>query len=202
MFRPFVHSHTDSGSESVAELTHKPFYPISTGELGTDAKVAENRLQAVFKRGARWNAVVLLDEADLFLAKRTSQELDRNALVNIFLRNLEYYQGLIFLTSNRVEEFDIAFDSRIHLHVSFDNPDIAVRTQIWKRFLPTTWSDSVSQNLGKDLVVNGRDIKNLMRTATLLGQGGEHVLSEDLIRELHRHNQKGRAKMTQATRSV
>jgi SpoVK/Ycf46/Vps4 family AAA+-type ATPase len=185
-----VDNTADNYLESVAELTHKPFYPISTGELGTNAKVAESKLLAIFRRGERWGAVVLLDEADLFLAKRTSTELDRNALVNIFLRNLEYYQGLIFLTSNRVEEFDFAFDSRVHLHVNFEDPDAAVRTQIWKRFLPKTWEDSVAENLGRDLVVNGRVIKNLVRTATLLSEGDEHTLSEDLIRAVHENNVK------------
>jgi AAA+ superfamily predicted ATPase len=178
----------------VAELTRKPFYPISTGALGTNARDAEHILHDIFKRGERWNAVVLLDEADLFLAKRTSQELDRNALVNVFLRNLEYYQGLIFLTSNRVEEFDHAFDSRIHLHVSFDQPDIAVRTQIWRHFIPKTWPDSAAAKLGRELEhINGREIKNLMRTATLLDESDDHELNLDLIRTIHENNLKCRA---------
>jgi AAA+ superfamily predicted ATPase len=178
----------------VADLTRKPFYPISTGVLGTNARDAERILRNIFKRGERWNAVVLLDEADLFLAKRTSQELDRNALVNVFLRNLEYYQGLIFLTSNRVEEFDHAFDSRIHLHVSFDHPDVAVRTQIWRHFMPKAWPDADAEKLGKELgLVNGREIKNLMRTATLLNQSDDHDLTLDLIRSIHENNLKCRA---------
>ena len=138
--------------------------------------------------------MVLIDEADLFLAKRTSQDIDRNALVNVFLRNLEYYQGLIFLTSNRVEEYDHAFDSRIHLHVSFEQPDIAVRTQIWKNFIPPHWPESAAEKLGKELQhINGREIKNLMRTATLLDQSADHELGQDLIRSIYEANLKCRA---------
>jgi AAA+ superfamily predicted ATPase len=174
-------------------LTHRPFYSIGTAALGTDAKTAEVALRAIFNRGERWNALVLLDEADLFLAKRTSQELDRNALVNVFLRNLEYFGGLLFLTSNRVEEFDAAFDSRIHLHISFGQPDESVRTQIWRNFLPNDWPGSDAEELAKDLKINGREIKNLMRTVALLSQSGEHTLSLDLIRSIHDMNLKGRA---------
>lgn len=161
---------------------------MGTGELSTNARIAEDALRAIFKRGERWNAALLVEEADLFLAKRTSEEFERNALVNVFLRHLEYYQGLLFLTSNRVEEFDPAFNSRIHLHVQYQEPDATIRTQIWRHFIPKNWPDSVAEGLGNDLEINGRDIKNLMRTAVLLGQGAKHTLSEDLIRTVYNIN--------------
>lgn len=47
-------------------------------------------------------AVVLLDEADVFLEERDVRDLNRNALVSVFLRALEYYEGILILTSNRV----------------------------------------------------------------------------------------------------
>ncbi|KAL1584037.1 hypothetical protein WHR41_08151 [Cladosporium halotolerans] len=148
---------------------------MGTGELSTNARVAEDALRAIFKRSERWNAALLLEEADLFLAKRTSEEFERNALVNVFLRHLEYYQGLLFLTSNRVEE-------------KYQEPDATIRTQIWRHFIPKNWPVSVAERLGKDLEINGRDIKNLMRTAVLLGQGTKHTLSEDLIRTVYNIN--------------
>lgn len=48
------------------------------------------------------NIVVLLDEADVFLEERDMKDLKRNALVSVFLRALEYYDGILILTSNRV----------------------------------------------------------------------------------------------------
>lgn len=60
-------------------------------------------------------AVVLLDEADVFLEERDMKDLNRNALVSVFLRALEYYNGIVILTSNRVGTFDEAFKSRIQL---------------------------------------------------------------------------------------
>lgn len=105
-------------------------YSISTGELGTDPGTAERVLKAIFDRAKRWDAVVLLDEADLFLTRRTIDDMQRNAFVTIFLRCMEYYQGIMFLTSNRIEDFDPAFHSRIHLSIKLDSPSAATRAKI------------------------------------------------------------------------
>ena len=60
-----------------------------------------------------WNAVLLIDEADVFLEKRGTADLMRNSLVATFLRLLEYHSGMLFLTTNRVKAFDEAFLSRV-----------------------------------------------------------------------------------------
>lgn len=43
----------------------------------------------------------MLDEAEVFLEERTQADLQRNALVSVFLRALEYYDGILILTTNR-----------------------------------------------------------------------------------------------------
>ena len=58
---------------------------------------------------------MLLDEADVFLAKRKTEDIERNSIVSVFLRIMEYYKGLLFLTTNRVGTFDEAFKSRVHI---------------------------------------------------------------------------------------
>ena len=57
--------------------------------------------------------MLLLDEADVFLEKRDLRDVHRNAMVSIFLRLLEYHSGIMFLTTNRLETIDSAFDSRV-----------------------------------------------------------------------------------------
>jgi hypothetical protein len=71
----------------------------------------EERLTQVLELAQRWKAVVLLDEADVFLAQRDNAGIERNALVSIFLRKLEYYQGILILTTNLVTHCDSAFES-------------------------------------------------------------------------------------------
>jgi len=56
-------------------------YCISGGELSTDVTKLEKRLNEIFNLTKRWNAVSLLDEADVLLCKRNSAEMDRNAVV-------------------------------------------------------------------------------------------------------------------------
>src|SRR5450432_3221982 len=83
----------------------------------------------------QWKALLLLDEADVFVEQRTSNDLVRNGLVSVFLRKLEYCEGIMFLTTNRVSQFDEAILTRIHLMLRYDKLDQAARTTIWGHFL-------------------------------------------------------------------
>lgn len=122
-------------AESVAEQMQVPLFIMSAGDLGMDSKHIEARLLSVLGMCTRWNAILLLDEADIFLEERSRHEVERNKLVSIFLRVLEYHEGIMFLTTNRVSTFDPAFQSRIH--ISIDYPDLSPdsRRKIWENFL-------------------------------------------------------------------
>lgn len=93
-------------AEGISELLHKPLYCVSSGELGTTPAQLEHELQKILDIAHSWGAVLLIDEADVYMEKRTFADMHRNALVSIFLRLLEYFQGILFLTTNRVETFD------------------------------------------------------------------------------------------------
>lgn len=98
-------------AEAVAEVTRRPLYAVSAGELGTTPKEVEGRLLNVLELAQMWDAVLLLDEAEVFLQQRNTTDVNRNALVSIFLRQLEYYQGILILTTNMAEQCDRAFES-------------------------------------------------------------------------------------------
>jgi hypothetical protein len=76
-----------------------------------------------------------LDEADVYVKQRSSSDLVRNGLVSVFLRKLEYCEGIMFLTTNRVSQFDVAILSRIHLMFKYDDLSKAAGRQIWERFI-------------------------------------------------------------------
>lgn len=78
---------------------------------------------------------MLLDEADVFLEERSLHEIERNKLVSIFLRLVEYNEGIMFLTTNRVQTFDPAFQSRIHISLDYPELSIESRATVWKNFL-------------------------------------------------------------------
>ncbi|KUI64420.1 hypothetical protein VM1G_11209 [Cytospora mali] len=72
------------------------------------------------------------DEADVFLAQRNKEDFQRNGLVAVFLRVLEYYAGVLFLTTNRVGDFDEAFTSRIHVSLYYPELDKDKTLQIFR----------------------------------------------------------------------
>ncbi|KAJ5595295.1 uncharacterized protein N7459_001503 [Penicillium hispanicum] len=167
-------------AESVAEVMHVPLYAMSAGDLGTDAEKVEDSLKEILRMIPKWGAVLLLDEADVFMETRTSTDLHRNELVSIFLRMLEYYEGILFLTTNRAEHIDPAFESRIHVSLTYKNLDFASRRHVWLQFIGRSTSaepftDAQLDNLAS-VELNGRQIKNLLKTASLLAWSQEATL--------------------------
>lgn len=122
-------------AEGIAELLKCPLYMVTAGELGTDPRTLEVELQKILDIAHAWGAVLLLDEADVFLETRKIQDIHRNALVSIFLRLLEYFQGILFLTTNRVETFDDAFQSRIHIALRYSELSVKAKKTVFKLFI-------------------------------------------------------------------
>lgn len=79
-------------AESVAEVMQVPLYVMSAGDLGSNAHTVERNLKNILRMVPKWGAVLLLDEADVFMEARSATDLERNELVSIFLRMLEYYE--------------------------------------------------------------------------------------------------------------
>ncbi|KAI3318861.1 hypothetical protein HD806DRAFT_511181 [Xylariaceae sp. AK1471] len=106
-------------AEAVALWHRKPLFVITCGDLGFTPQGVESSLSEIFRLAHLWNCILLLDEADVFLSQRETNALQRNALVSVFLRVLEYYNGILFLTTNRVGTLDEAFKSRVHLSLYY-----------------------------------------------------------------------------------
>ncbi|KAF1969109.1 P-loop containing nucleoside triphosphate hydrolase protein [Bimuria novae-zelandiae CBS 107.79] len=101
-------------AEGVAETAQKPLYRVTCGDVGTKAEEVEGYLESVLHLGKIWDCVVLLDEAEVFLECRSLDDLQRNTLVSVFLRVIEYHEGILILTSNRDGTVDVE-DLRDHL---------------------------------------------------------------------------------------
>ena len=102
-------------AECIAAHVNKPLYPLTSGDLPVFPDELEEQLQGHFALAERWGCILLLGEADVFLQRRRLNELNINAMVSVFLRQLEYYKGTLFLTTNRVGDMNPAFKSRIHV---------------------------------------------------------------------------------------
>ncbi|PLN81396.1 P-loop containing nucleoside triphosphate hydrolase protein [Aspergillus taichungensis] len=167
-------------AESVAELAEKPLYRVTCGDIGTHPEEVEQYLESALHLGKIWGCVVLLDEADVFLQERTLSDLKRNALVTVFLRVLEYYDGILILTSNRVGTFDEAFKSRIQLSLHYPNLSQSQRLKVWRNLLnrlkrldqPSIDFDDIECYVAElaEKNMNGREIRNAITTARQLAK--------------------------------
>jgi hypothetical protein len=124
-------------------------------------------LSEIFDIASSWKAVLLLDEADVFVEQRSLSEASRNALVCVLLRSLEYYEGILFLTTNRVKTIDEAIASRIHLPLRYVDLNQSARKEVWQSFLKTaSAAQSVTPLTNKDFgrlaekVLNGRQVRD------------------------------------------
>ena len=122
-------------AEAVADRTHRPLFYLQAEDLGINAAALGANIKRVFEMATDWDAVILLDEADVFMAERNPNDIHRNELVSIFLRELEYFRGIIFLTTNLYSTIDTAFRSRVSLHLLFQALDCDARETVWRKFL-------------------------------------------------------------------
>ncbi|CAN9304631.1 unnamed protein product [Alternaria sp. RS040] len=166
-------------AESIAEFVQRPLYRVTCGDIGTDAESVEKYLESALYIGSTWDCVVLLDEADVFLEERTKMDLQRNALVSVFLRVLEYYDGILILTTNRIGTFDEAFKSRIQLALHYPPLNREGRWEVWRNFVQAL--SEAGENINGEEIsgkldilarhkLNGRQIRNTISTARQLAQ--------------------------------
>lgn len=164
-------------------------------DVGTSAGVVEVNLGRVFELATQWKAILLFDEADIFLETRSVNDLLRNTLVSVLLRLLEYFQGILFLTSNRVKTFDEAFQSRVNLAVHFKELSASQRKKVWRLWMERLGSEDIGDGErfkeelqeGGELEkaeLNGRQIRNVFRSALAMararGIGKQKLMYSDI----------------------
>ncbi|KAF4843503.1 Protein MSP1 [Colletotrichum siamense] len=170
--------------ESIAMRKRQPLISLTISDLRTQATSLEEELTRWFKMADKWRAILLIDECDIFLERREKKDIERNAVVSAFLRKIEYFGGLLFLTTNRVGHIDDAFMSRVHAVIGFDPLDGPRREKIWDSLLAKLNRDRrgeirISNGAKKFLKTpevleytdwNGREIRNAFQTAIALAE--------------------------------
>jgi SpoVK/Ycf46/Vps4 family AAA+-type ATPase len=177
---------------------------LTSSDIGSNPTKIEAILSDGFQTASSWGAVLLIDEADVFMERRSTNDLKRNVLVAGFLRALEFYDGILFLTTNRVGSFDDAFISRIHVKLYYPEFTDQERQRVWKTFI-----DKLQRDRGSSIRVsidakefirgkamrevrwNGREIRNAFQTAVALAEyedvrdeEGKVVLTDGHLRSI------------------
>ncbi|BBU60648.1 hypothetical protein MSC49_05830 [Methylosinus sp. C49] len=153
-------------AEVYSEIIQRPLYRVHSGQLGLNVATMETALKEILTRAQRWGAVMLIDEADVYI-KRRDDNIAMNAVVGVFLRVLEYFNGLLFLTTNRVDDIDEAIVSRCIALIKYSPPDDDAKRRIW-RVMSDQFELKLADALIDDLVAvfpyaTGRDIKGLAK---------------------------------------
>ena len=174
-------------AEVFSETSQRPLYSVQCSQLGTNPEELEWALKLAFTRARRWNAILLLDEADVYVAQRGT-DLTQNAIVGVFLRVLEYYDGVLFLTTNRADAVDDAVASRCIARLNYAAPPTEDQRTLW-RILADAIGVRVDAAAIDDIVaayprLSGRDIKNLLKLASLMlgARGGGAALDLATVR--------------------
>lgn len=165
--------------EAVAEKLNKPLIKVSLGNLFQPQQL-KDELKRSFERAKKYNAILLLDEVDVFIRKRGDNPMfDENTAT--FLKTLEYYDGILFMTTNLVNMIDPAIFSRVHACLEYSKQEASDRKNIWKSMLNNTLLKYVVGtkeqqeemfNQLADININGREIKNAIQNAV------SHAISE------------------------
>ncbi|KAI1116481.1 hypothetical protein F5Y14DRAFT_459113 [Nemania sp. NC0429] len=175
----------------VAQLAGKPLFSVGVSDIGIEGEKVERNLEKIFALAGLWEAVLLFDEADVFLESRGDgdNDLRRNAMVSVLLRVLEYYDGILILTTNRMKSLDIAAQSRIHLAIRFTDLTPQQKINIFNSFLEQLANKGLIEDLsdltkwvekdGKKFEFNGRQIRNIISTALGIAHADKRKLNRD-----------------------
>lgn len=168
-------------AQSLAEKYMKPLYvvclsdgntrvsltvQVPAGQIGVEPTKVEELLTVMFETASRWRAVLLIDEADIFLTERSTMNSQANALVSVFLRQLEEHECILILTTNLLQSFDKAIISRIHVALGYDQLKKDTRKELWRSSLQaeTTHEDPVCSDKELDRLaekeLNGREVRD------------------------------------------
>lgn len=173
-------------AEVYSEIKERPLYEVQSGQIGTDPDSIENNLIEILQRSTRLNMPLLINEADVFIQAR-GRDMLQNAVVSVFLRLLEYHNGLVFLTTNRSDDIDDAILSRCIAEIQYDVPRPPERLRLWRVMLKEFNKELATNDIRKAVLlfptVVGRDIQNLIRLTSRVCIATESPFNLDALRE-------------------
>lgn len=171
-------------AEVFAEFKERPLYSIQCSQLGMEPATVEKNLSVILTRANRWNAVLLLDEADVYIRKRGAN-MKHNAIVGVFLRVLEYASCILFMTTNLADNVDDAIASRCIVRLRYGAPGPDAQYKIWKNLARLNEIElekgAVRQFVEKHPTISGRDVKNLLKLASFVAKADKKPIDYEAL---------------------
>lgn len=176
-------------AEVFSEAIEKPLYVVQCADLGLDIDTIEKNLGNILSRASRWGAILLIDEADVYIRER-GEDITQNAIVGVFLRLLEYYRGVLFMTSNRGDIIDDAIKSRATAWVRYWLPKEEKLKNIWtvlgKQYKADFKKDDIEKLVKHEELgsIGGRTVRNLLKLGRMYADANDVKLNYDVIVEV------------------
>lgn len=147
----------------------------------------ERRLDALFTCAEELDVVLLIDEGDALMTRRTEVHSSNDRYANLetdyLLQRLETYEGIVLITTNSPQLVDTAFQRRLDATITFSPPGAADRSEIWRRHLPQRHAvhpDTV-ERLATSCRMTGGQIRNAAVHAALLALDADRLVDDDAI---------------------
>lgn len=168
-----------------SEQIKQPLYEVQCSQLGTNERDLEEALNEVLARAMRWNAILLIDEADVYIHER-GEDIHQNAVVGVFLRVLENYRGVLFMTSNRSTIIDDAILSRATAFIQYTYPCLDDLRRIWRVLADNYFVEFTDAEIDALAIhfqgISGRRVKALLKLARLAACHRNERVTLDLVR--------------------
>ena len=182
-------------AEAVAHELGRKLLLVRYSELESQwAGATAKNVAAVFRAAAEQDAVLFFDEADAIASRRFASpdqgyQREANAVVNVLLRELEAFPGVVIFATNLAANFDPAFERRIRTHILFEMPGAVEREKIWHTQIHsrrTPLADDVDfAELARRYEVSGGDIKNAVLKAAQIAIAEPGPDAEKRIHQRH-----------------
>ncbi|MEO8845881.1 MAG: AAA family ATPase [Kofleriaceae bacterium] len=179
-------------------------YQVDLGKLVSKwIGETEKQLGDLFDAAEAAHAVLLFDEADSLLGRRTevrsSNDRYANLETNYILQRLESFTGICLFTTNHESNIDPAVHRRLSLHLRFQMPDEEERTRLWRAMLPATAPVDASINFGglaRRFELTGGYIRNAALRAAFLAADEDVPIAQAHLEHAARLEYEGMGKIT------
>ncbi len=154
-------------SESIASVLGQNLMRIGNADIQSNIPgKTEKNITEIFSEAKKKNAVIMLDECDSMLYNRDAVGMIMSAEINHFLQEIERFDGVVILTTNRLHKLDGALQRRIIAKVELPMPTLEARKLIWKKLIPKKVpKEKIDINVLSEPEISGGDIKNAILLA-------------------------------------
>ena len=171
------------------DIYHLNIEQVKSCWVGESEKNIKSIFKAYYASKSKLKPILLFNEADAILSKRTSVEGHNsavtkmeNSMQNILLEELEKFDGIFVATTNILFNLDSAFDRRFLYKLELQNPTYEVKKKIWKNKIPSL-DDSIVEKVSRDFDFSGGQIDNVYRKIEVdsILYGTENITMDDVV---------------------